>query len=230
MALRSVTGKVTLQLQATLVNTLNNTGKTATSQVGNASFVGDTYRVSGVSSGEMNRAWEDTEIAISSGADLELNLATLIGEDIGAGFGKDAVGQTIDLEEVVMIVIKNTTTANAGALGGPFLEIQPAMASGWTAIGEHTVANSGAIPPGGVLLKYAPGEAGFDVQPGTAERIKLTASGGDITASILIFGRNDDDESSSSSSASSLSSSVSSVSTSSISSSLSSSVSSSSTS
>ena len=227
---RTVTGKVTLQVTATLTNELNNTGKVATSQIGSASFIADTFRTSGVSANQMNRGWEETEIAIASGADVEINLATFAGYDIGAGVGDDAVGLVMDLEEVVLIAIKNTTTANAGALGGPFLEVEPSLASGWTPIGSHTVANGGAIPPGGLVLKYSPGEAGFDIQVGTSERIVLTANGGDVTASILIFGRNDDDESSSTSSASSGSSSSSSVSSSSVSSSVSSSLSSSSTS
>lgn len=230
MASRSVTGKVQMQLQADLKNNLDNTGKIATSQVGSTQFVGDTFSVSGVQSNQMNRAWEDTNISISSGATKSINVNDFPAEDIGAGAGNDPVGLAMDLQEIVMIAVKNTSTALAGGAGGPFLEVEPAAASGWTPIGTHTVANGGAIGPGGVLMKYSPGEAGFDIQPGTSEIIDLTANGGDVTCSVLIFGRNDDDDSSSTSSASSSSSSSSSLSSSSISSSISSSQSSSSSS
>jgi len=230
MASRTVTGKVQLQLQADLTNNLDNTGKVTTSQVGNTQFIADTFATSGVQSGEMNRAWESTDIEISSGGNKEINLNDFTAEDIGTGLGDDAVGIAMDLQEIVMIAIRNDSVALGGGGGGPFLEIEPSAASGWTPIGTHTVANGGAIGPGGVMLKYSPGEGGFDIQPGTSESIKLTANGGDVEATVLIFGRNDDDDSSSTSSASSLSSSSSSVSSSSVSSSISSSLSSSSSS
>jgi hypothetical protein len=229
MASRTVTGKVVLNLQSDLVNNLDNVGKVTTSQVGNTQFVSQTFS-SGVSSGQFNRTWEKTFFNLLDGTNEEINLADFSGQDIGVGAGDDAVGLPMDLEEVVMIAIKNTSTPIEGGAGGPWLEIEPSLASGWTAIGSHTVVNGGAISPGGCLLKFNPGEAGFDIQPGTAERILLTANGGTVDATVLIFGRNDDDESSSSSSASTASSSSSSVSSSSVSSSFSSSLSSSSSS
>lgn len=230
MAARRVTGKVQLQLTADLVNALDNTGKVATTQVGNVAFASQTFSTTGVASNQMNRAWEDTDIAIASAANKDINLNDFTAEDIGVGAGNDGVGLPMDLQEIVLIAIKNTTAADPGAAGGPFLEVIPTPASGWTPIGSHTVANGGAIPPGGVLLKFSPGEAGFDVIPGVSESIRLTANGGNVTASVLIFGRNDDDESSSTSSASSTSSSASTQSSSSRSSSISSSLSSSSSS
>ena len=226
---RTAQGQVTVNVTSTITNNLTNTSKTSNSQVGSSTFVTQAL-TSGVQANEINRAWEDTTIDITSGNDLEINLGSFAGLDIGGGVGKDALGQTMDLEEIVFIGIKNTSTALTDGSDGPFLEVKPSTASGWTAIGEHTVANGGRLGPGGALMKFAPGEAGFDIQVGTSDRITLEAVGGDVSVQVVILGRNDDDDSSSSASSSSSSVSSSSISSSSVSSSSLSSLSSSSTS
>ena len=226
MGTRTATGKLQIQATAEIKNTLSN-GKVASASVGNTAFISQAL-TSGVQNKQINRAWEaDFDIPINT--NIELNLFTFGGKDIGAGTALDGLGQSMDLEEVVLVCIKHNGT-DAGLPAGATLEIEPAAASGWTAIGSHTVANGGALKAGGVLLKFNPGEAGFDIQGGTAERIKLSAKLGAVNCTVVIFGRNDDDDSSSSSSTSSGSSSSSSVSSSSVSSSVSSSASSSSSS
>ena len=230
MSNRSATGKVQITAQCDLLNTLNNTGKSSSSQVGAANIINDKFTVSGVKTGQINRAWENTDISLAAGATLTINMNGFGGQDIGAGAGNDALGIALDMGEIVLIVVKNTSTEDGTATGGPMLEVKPSTASGWTAIGTHTVALGGAIPPGGCLIKYAPGEGGFDIDLGTADHFDLVAPGNAVKCSVTIFGRNDDDESSSTSTASSQSSSLSSVSSSSVSSSISSSLSSSSSS
>lgn len=229
MGSRSLTStKLSISLSTTLTNTLEDSTKNATSQVGLAPIKSLTL-TSGVKTGQANRAWENNQITITENSNLEINLATFAGQDIGVGAGNDAVGLAMDLQEIVWIYIENTSTELAGAAGGPFLEVMPATASGWTPIGEHEHSKGASIGAGGIIFKSNTGQAGFDVIPGTSERIRLTAKEGDVTCKIMILGRNDDDESSSTSSQSSSSSSSSSVSSSSVSSSLSSSLSSSST-
>lgn len=226
---RSATGNLRASIRGAISNALDNTGRTASSQVGDASLLNINF-VDGVAANQINRLWEVVDFALAENDDVEINLNTFAGWDIGAGLGNDAVGQPMDLEEVVVIAIVNTSTAIAGQAGGPFLEVYPSISSGWTAIGSHKVAQGGALGANGSLVKCNPGEPGFDVLPGTADRITLKAVGGDVTFTAVVFGRNDDDESSSTSSMSTSSSSRSTQSSSSQSSSFSSSSSSSSSS
>jgi hypothetical protein len=195
---RTVSGQLLLQTQFTLRNTLQEANsKTSSTQVGFASL--QRVLTSGVSANEANRAWELEDYTLTAGNDVTINLNTFAGWNIGAGVGNDGVGLAMDLEEIVLIIVRHIS-------GDGQLEIYPGIASPWTPIGSHLAAQGGALTAGGVLLKMNTGEAGFDVIGGTSENIDFKAVGGDVTFSVTIVGRNDDDESSSSSSLSSSSS------------------------
>lgn len=160
---------------------------------------------SGIGVEQSNRAW-DYEGTIVSGASLVIDLYDLVGFDVGAGDGRDLVGQELRIEEIVAIAIKNNNTGNTAGQ----LEVQPDSTNGWTAFGSHTVANGSAIKAQGCILKLQPHSDGLDVEDGSNHRLKLTANGADVKYQIVIFARHDDEESSSSSSSSQSSSSSSS--------------------
>lgn len=213
--------KVTAQITGTIQNTMDD-GQAASGGI--SSNTSDTL-TPGVSANQANRAWQWKNKVLSAAASITIDLFDFAGFDMGAGAGNDIVGQALALEEIVIIQIKNENAVTAAGV----LEIIPDASNGWTPIGIHTAALGGALSGGGVLLKYNPAEAGFDVTDASNHRIQLTANGGNITYSVWVLGRHDDNESSSSSSSvSSSSSSLSSSSDSSSSQSSSSSVSSSS--
>ena len=206
-----------LELTATVNNRLtNNTSRSGSGQV---NFTRDNQLTDGVSETQANRAWEWTG-SLASGGVKTFDLYDFENLDLGAGNGNDVVGQVLLLEEIVAIVVSNENAAGEDGI----LEIEPASTNGWAPIGIHLGANG--LGPQGMLAKYDPSLAAFDITDGSSHRIKLTANGGAINYKIAILGRSDDEESSSSSS--SQSSSSSSSSSSSASSSSSSSVSSSS--
>lgn len=193
--------------KATVRNTLTD-AQVASVQMGGTAVVNWTLD-NGVSEGEANRAWEDKNRELSSGGSEVIDLYDFAGIDIGAGAGNDALGQALILEEIVSILIINSTSS-AGDLA-----VEPDGTAGWSPIGSHTAATGGALPPGGILLKASRNTDAFDITDASSHRIKMTAVGGDVTYDIYILGRNDDDESSSSSSSSSSSQSSSSQSSSS---------------
>lgn len=204
---RSISGtKVTLNVSGSYINTL--TDGTLTT-IGHPQLGFSAILTSGIGDNQANRIWQSTGRTLVNFARETFNLNDMDGTtNIGAGAGNDSLGQTVDFEEIVGIFITNDNAVTADGL----LEIIPDPdTNGWTPIGEHDVANGGALSGGGVLAKFAPAEAGFDVNPGTSENIRFRASGGDVTYSIYVIARNDDNESSSSSS-SSISTSSSSVS------------------
>jgi hypothetical protein len=145
--------------------------------------------------GQADRATE-YETTIASGDTLIINLYDWIGTDVGGGDGNDAVGQPMDLAEVVCIAIANE---NAVGTAGS-LEVEPYTSEGWTPLGEHTVANGGALKGQGSLVKINMASPAFPVEDGVSQNIALTAVGGNIAVRITVFGRSVDPASSSSSS------------------------------
>ena len=194
MGSRSVTGSLRLSASFELINALQNQQqRNANTSLGQGSV--NRLIETGVQANESNRGWEVLNYKLSGGDSVEINLSTFAGWDIGAGDGNDGLGLPMDLEEVVLILIEHVG-------GNGFLEVRPSTASGWTPIGEHLDSDGASLGPEGVIIKMNPGEQGFDVIPGTSERITFEAISDDVEFHVLIIGRNDDDDSSSSSSSS----------------------------
>lgn len=186
-SLRNVNLKV--DVSATLENLLTST-QTASTSLGKA-FLSATL-ASGVGAASANRVWECRDQEIAGGATIDIDLYDFQGRDLGAGAGKDALGQDIILEEIVMLLIKQSG-------GGGRLEIMPSRPAGdvdW--IPQLTVANGGALSNGGLLLLYNPALDAFDIEDGTAHMLRLGANGGAVSYDVFILGKHDDNESTSS--------------------------------
>lgn len=206
MGTRSASSEIKLSFQSTIRNTLDNSD-TATATISGTILSGKLEN--GVSASQANRAWRTTGEAIASGATLDVDLYDFASFDIGAGNGLDALGQALTLEEIVGIIIKQSSGAGR-------LEIMPASPAGAVAwMPSLTVANGGALKNGGVFMLFQSDTDAFDIQDAVSHLIRLGANGGDVEFDMYILGRHDDDESSSSSSTSSQSTSSSSLSSSS---------------
>lgn len=194
MSNRSATSEIKLTFQSTVRNTL--TDGTVASASHNATLL--TGKINnGVGASQANRAWATVDAALASGGTIDLDLFDLALFDIGAGLGKDAVGQALELEEIVTLVIAHT-----GGTGR--LEIQPHLpihSVDW--VPSLTVANGAALKDGGVFMMHQPDEDAFDIIDGVSHVLRLGANGGALTYSVYLLGRDDDDESSSSSGSSS---------------------------
>lgn len=214
MGTRSLTSpKITVSLTGSVVNQMTvNTARQATSAF---EFKREISFSSGVSLDQVNRAWE-FEGLINSGGFVVIDLFDYAGFDTGSGDGDDFVGQDLEVEEIVAIMIGNE---NLDSVLTGDLEIIPDPSNGWTPIGSHTVATGGSLKSQGLLCKLQTAEAGFDITDASSHRIRLDANGGNVNYKIAIIGRHDDNESSSSSSSVSSSLSSSSPSSSSVSSS-----------
>ena len=140
--------------------------------------------------------------SISSGASEVIDIYDFVGTDGGTGDGRDPVGQTLALAEIVYIAVANTNARTASGT----LEVEPDSTNGWSPMGTHTAATGGGITGGGAIAKMAVADSGFVVTDASSHRIKLTANGADCGYSIIVVGRHDADDSSSSNSSSSSSS------------------------
>ena len=194
MGTRAATGQVKVDIQATITNTMDDDTPVASASIGESPITG--RLTSGVSEDEFNRAWSDKSRTILSGATEDIDLYDLGVLDIGAGAGKDALGQSLALEEIVMLCIKQT-----GGTGR--LEINPTDPSNkaaWTP--TLTVANGGALRIGACLAMVNKNTEAFPITDASSHVIRLGANGGTAIYDIYVLGRHDDDESSSSSSSS----------------------------
>jgi hypothetical protein len=186
---RSLEGiQIRLLLSATVKNVMNASPYRAST--GAISTTVNPNVLSGSGESQANRAW-DYRATIAAGASLTIDLFDFGSLDSGSGAGKDIVGLSVQLDSIVAILIQNITvdsdTSDSEVPGA--LEIEPAASNGWTPIGTHTVANGGALEPGGLLLKVQIDAAGFPVTDASNHQLKLTANGGDVDFQILVLGR-----------------------------------------
>lgn len=191
MGTRSLSGtNVKLDVATTVQNTLSS-AQVCAAQLGTSYL--NVSLTSGVEATSANRAWECRSQEIVSGATLDIDIYDFANFDIGAGLGRDALGQIMDLEEVVLLIIKQSS-------GTGRLEIMPSRPANdvdW--IPTMTVANQGALKNGGLFALYNPATDAYDVEDGTAHMLRLGANGGDVQFDMIVLGKHDDEASSSSS-------------------------------
>ncbi len=192
MARSISSSKVSVKITGSLINTITDSSSVSVTQPALNEIISLT---SGVGPSQANRAWQRKDINLSNGSQETINVFDFVGMDIGAGDGKDALGQSMDLVEVVAIAVVNENAVGAGGA----LEILPAHSEGWPSIGTHTKATGGALYGQGILLKVNPSDVGFPVDT-NANRITFRADDGQVSYSVYILGRDDTEESSSSSS------------------------------
>jgi len=199
-------GNITLLMSALIENELNETS-TDVASVSHPSLNYQKDFENGIEYNQADRGWQIVNKTLVSGASDVYDLYDMAEVDIGAGEGKDGLGQDVIFEQIAAIAIVNE---NDPETEEGLLEVEPDSTGGWGAIGIHTKANGGALRGGGILFKCNPGYPGFEIEDGLSHRIKLTAVDGDVKYSMYILARHDSEVSSSSSSISSSSSSSSS--------------------
>ena len=187
MATRSLEGiQIRLLMSATVKNLLSDDPVRSATGALSSSFA--PTLLDGTDIDEANRAWSYVS-SLADAASLVIDLFDFGSLDSGSGAGKDIVGQAIALTEVVAILIRNTSEDTSDSDVPGDLEIEPDVTNGWTPIGTHTVANGGALAPGGLFLKVNTDTVGFLVTDASNHRIKLTANGGAVDFEVLVFGR-----------------------------------------
>jgi len=207
MGTRSAESEIKISFQSTIKNTLDDGDITSASL--SATVISGKLN-NGVSASQANRAWKTVGESLSSGASIDIDLYDFASFDIGAGNGVDALGQAMAIEEIVTLMIKQSS----GSTGR--LEINVTNPTGKaTWIPSLTVANGAALKNGGIFIMHQPDTDAFDIQDGVSHTVRLTANGGDVEWDMWILARHDDDETSSSTSSSLSSSSSSSQSSSS---------------
>lgn len=176
MGTRTVSATVKGSFACTVNNLLSDGTKTPTVALGVAlsATLGQ-----GTGSGQCDRAWSEYSRALATGLEEDLDMYDLGTRDIGAGAGLDSLGQSIQIAEIVGILIYNA--------GPGTLTIAPQSGNGWTALlganGTH------AIGSGGFLQAYNPADPAMVVTDTTNHSLNFAASGGACTYDVHLVAR-----------------------------------------
>lgn len=178
-----------LQTRITLSCTVRNSMTGTRVATGDISVSLNPLWTSGTGTLQADRAWEYSGSLLTN-TSLVVDLYDFGSLDAGAGPGKDILGQSLALSEVVAISIQNTSTPASDTDSTPpgTLEVEPDATAGWSCIGSHLDSNGGSLSPGGALLKID-SDAGLAVTDTSSHRIKLTAKNGSVEYRILVLGR-----------------------------------------
>lgn len=174
--------RVSAAITAQLANTLDGGSISATANQG---FGVSPTLESGTTANKADVIWSDTGRSITSGANDDLDLYDLGAVDIGAGAGRDAVGQSIAIAEVVAVLIVNKSTSTGNLLVGG-----EGTTAAWNSPfnGVDTTV-FGPLKPGGFVAFSSPTDPAYAVADTSNHILRLTASGGAVEYNITILGR-----------------------------------------
>lgn len=169
-------------LQASLQNGIDGDLYTANAPQG-IQFTPTTPLANGTSANQADRIWQDNARFLASGGTFDLDLYDFGTEDIGGGAGRDALGQTITLAEVVALLVVNKSISTGSLLVGG-----KGTAAAWTSPFSSNTDKI-TLKPGGAKLLYAPTDPAYAVVDSTNHILKFEASGGTCTYDVAVLGR-----------------------------------------
>ncbi len=176
---RSATGAIKVQVEAKITNSDTNAGD-VTFNINDA--ISNLFNTSGTGDDQFDRLWFDKGRAVTSASSEDIDVYDLAAFDAGFGAGADALGQTVTFAEITGIVIKNY---------GPGVLICGNKNTAAAFQQPFNSSDTGAvsIPDEGIFVLTAPKDGNFTVTDTSDHLLTVTASGGNITYDVYLFGR-----------------------------------------
>lgn len=178
--LNSFSVKATLQAAANLsidngtFSTTCNQGKAATPT---------TALANGTGANQADTIWGDGGRALSSGGSESLDMYDLGSLDIGAGAGKDCLGQAVANAECVALLVVHESGTGDLLVGGE------GSGAAWNSpFGASDTAKI-TLKPGGWVLFFAPADPAYVITDSTNHLLKFEASGGAVTYGVYALTR-----------------------------------------
>ena len=141
----------------------------------------------GTGANQADRCWSDKGRTLTSGADVQIDVFDFGGEDVGAGDGNDAIGQDLELAEIVGLLVKSASTSVGDlVVGGDQGE---ANAADFNVPFNAVDGDAVVVKPGGFVGFYCPPDPAYAVADGTAHMLTCGASGGATTYDLHVLGR-----------------------------------------
>ncbi len=139
----------------------------------------------GTTEGKADKAWKISGRTISSGGSENIDVYDGGTIDVGAGAGRDNLGQAIAFAEIVgFLIVNRDTSAGNLIVGGE------GSAAAWNSpFNASDTATVGPIAPGGFLYMATKADPAFAVADTSNHLLKLAASGGNVTYDVQFIGR-----------------------------------------
>lgn len=176
--------RVSAQLEATLKNLVNSSPALSASIAQGGSITPVTALTNGTTANKADRIWHDPARTLTGATSETIDLFDLASVDIGAGAGKDALGQSGGFAEIVAILVENDATSTGNlTLGG---DGTTACWNSWANGDDDAVI--GPIKPGGFAFLFQPSDPAFAVADTSNHLLKI-ASSATLEYSITVLGR-----------------------------------------
>lgn len=137
----------------------------------------------GTGANQADTIWSSGNRALSSGANESLDLYDLGTIDLGAGAGKDALGQSVANVEIVGLLIVHKSGTGTLLVGGG------GATTAWNSMFNGDDDAQLVVKPGGRVLVLCPPDPAYAVADTTNHTLKMEASGGAVTYSITVLSR-----------------------------------------
>jgi hypothetical protein len=139
----------------------------------------------GTGADQANQPWASFSRTVASGSPTDIDFYDLGSLDIGAGAGKDPLGQSFTNAELVALFVKNDDNSAANLLVG---------GNGTTAC-FNSMFNSDddgtlVIMPGGGFLIFAPTNPAYAIADTSNHLLRFASASGTITYHVLAIFRN----------------------------------------
>lgn len=166
---------------ATLTNSLDQTHVLAEAPAG-GNLIPATALTNGKSANQADRLLQNREATLGSGSTTTYDLNSNTGGFEGALTGYDLLGNSAVLEEVVAILIRNQGPGNL-LVGGE------GSADAWHAPFNGSTTAKLLLKPGGMFMIFAPTDPAYPLGTSDNRKLKLEASGNNVTYDIFVLGR-----------------------------------------
>jgi len=183
---REFSGDIQITVSGTYKNTQQTDAQTKTDpqvSIGLANAIALSI-TNGTGIDQAQREWQSQDRTLASAGTLTLDVFDFGSEDIGGGAGNDALGQSLALTGVKLLLVRNIVKASGGILlvGGE------GSAAAWNSPFNAVDTSLVPVVQGGILVMVAPTAAGYAVADASNHLLKFEASGGACDFDIVIIG------------------------------------------
>jgi hypothetical protein len=176
----ALTASVKVNFSGSLINTLTNSLAAPSALVEAAIAMSLT---DGTAADKADKLWASKSRALVGATSETLDLYDLGSVDIGAGAGKDPLGGTLALVEIVAILIYNSTSSTGTLTIGA-----DGTTAAWNSIFNGDDEAAVTVKPGGFFAIGSPTDPAYAVADTSNHLLKI-ASSANLTYDIYVLGR-----------------------------------------
>ena len=138
----------------------------------------------GTETNQADRLYVSKSRTLADTAFEHFDLYDLGSYDIGAGAGKDQLGQDWSSAEIVTLAVFSASTSTGDVLVGGI-----GSANAWNSGFNGSDSSEVVVKPGGFIAMHAPSDPAYACANLSNHALKILASGGDVTYDVVVVAR-----------------------------------------